>query len=83
MSQSAITLSFPEEDIALLSLDMPGKGANILSVPLLEEFGARLDEVEQRDGVAGLIIASGPRSNAQRRQIRDAGPSGIAQVASR
>ena len=39
-----IKLSFPESDIALLTLDMPGKGANVLSRSVLEE----LDRSEER-----------------------------------
>jgi len=34
----AITLTFPEPDIALLTLDLPGKGANVLSRPFLAEL---------------------------------------------
>jgi len=58
MAASAIQLSFPAEDIALLSLDTPGKSANILSKAMLEEFDEKLSEVEQKSGVAGLIITS-------------------------
>ena len=32
---AAITLSFPEPDIALLTFDMPDKGANVLSQAVL------------------------------------------------
>jgi len=59
MAASAITLSFPEEDVALISLDTPGKGANILSAAMLDELDATLIEVEQKAGLAGLVIASG------------------------
>lgn len=57
-SNSTISLSYPETDIALLTLDMPGKGANILSRPVLQELSEVLDEVEQRDDLAGLIVIS-------------------------
>ena len=56
---ATIKLSFPEKDIAALTLDMPGKGANILSRPVLEELSAHLDELVGRSDVAGLIIRSG------------------------
>src|SRR5690606_13005804 len=52
-------LSFPEADIAQLTLDMPGKGANILSRAVLEELSGILDQVEGRSDLAGLVIASG------------------------
>lgn len=58
MSQ-VIKLSFPEPDVALLTLDDPTKGANILGRPVMEEFSARLDELESRKDLAGLVIMSG------------------------
>jgi len=51
-------LSFPESDIALLTFDAPGKGANILSSAVLDELSAHLDVVEKRDDLAGLIFIS-------------------------
>ena len=53
------SLSFPESDIALLTLDMPDKGANILSTSVLDELSAQLDELESRTDLAGLVIISG------------------------
>lgn len=53
-----ITLSTPEADIAVLTFDTPGKGANVLSQPVLEELDAHLNELEQRKDLAGLIIRS-------------------------
>lgn len=55
----ALTLSFPEPDIALITFDLPGKGANILSVAVLQELGAILDELGKRKDLAGLVIRSG------------------------
>src|SRR6476620_763822 len=55
----ALTLSFPESDIALITFDLPGKGANILSLTVLQELAAILDEVEKRKDLAGLVIKSG------------------------
>ncbi|HEV3418454.1 MAG TPA: 3-hydroxyacyl-CoA dehydrogenase NAD-binding domain-containing protein [Pirellulales bacterium] len=54
-----IQLSFPEPDIAQLTLDDPSKGANVLSTPVLAEFAAHLDQLERRPGLAGLVIRSG------------------------
>src|SRR6187401_1914173 len=56
---SALTLSFPETDIGLITFDLPGKGANILSLAVLQELAAILDELEKRKGLAGLVIKSG------------------------
>ncbi len=59
MSQPhTITLSMPERDIAMLTFDMRGKGANILSRSVLDELAAHLDELEQRDDLDGLILCS-------------------------
>lgn len=53
-----IKLSFPEPDIALLALDMPGKGANILSRATLDELSTHLDVLETRTDISGLVIIS-------------------------
>lgn len=57
--QETITLSFPEPDIAQLTLDTPGKGANVLSSSVLEELDRHLDALQTRNDVAGLMIVSG------------------------
>ena len=51
-------LSFPEPDIALLTLDMPEKGANVLSSSVLDELARHLDELEKRTDIRGLIFIS-------------------------
>ena len=56
---AALTLSWPEPDIALLTFDLVGKGANILSQSVLHELAAHLDTIEKRTAVAGVIIISG------------------------
>ena len=56
---SAFTLSHPQADIAVLTLDLPDKGANVLNRAILEEFAAHLDSLTDRDDLAGLVIASG------------------------
>jgi len=59
-SQSrTITLSTPQPDIAVLTLDMPGKGANVLSRSVLDELAEHLDALEKRSDLAGLVIISG------------------------
>ena len=59
MPDATIRLSFPEPDIAALSFDLPGKGANILSQSVLEELDAHLTELEKRDDLVGLVLRSG------------------------
>lgn len=59
MAAATITLSFPDDDIAALTLDMPDKGANILSQSVLQELDDHLTVLEKRDDLAGLIIRSG------------------------
>jgi 3-hydroxyacyl-CoA dehydrogenase/enoyl-CoA hydratase/3-hydroxybutyryl-CoA epimerase/3-hydroxyacyl-CoA dehydrogenase/enoyl-CoA hydratase/3-hydroxybutyryl-CoA epimerase/enoyl-CoA isomerase len=48
----------PQPDIALLQLDMPGKGANILSSSVLEELERHLDQLQRREDLAGLVLIS-------------------------
>ncbi|MGE0758358.1 MAG: 3-hydroxyacyl-CoA dehydrogenase NAD-binding domain-containing protein [Pirellulaceae bacterium] len=49
----------PEPDIAMLTFDMPGKGANVLSREVLRELASHLDELEQQRDLVGLILRSG------------------------
>lgn len=58
-NQPAIQLSFPEPDIALLTLDDPKKGANVLSSHVLDELSAQLNVLESRNDLSGLVIRSG------------------------
>lgn len=53
-----IQLSMPEPDIALLTLDAPDKGANVLSQSVLAELDAHLSALEKWKDLAGLIIRS-------------------------
>ena len=57
-SESTMNLSFPESDIAVITLDMPGKSANILSKPVLDELDTTLNEIESRRDLAGLVLIS-------------------------
>jgi 3-hydroxyacyl-CoA dehydrogenase/enoyl-CoA hydratase/3-hydroxybutyryl-CoA epimerase/3-hydroxyacyl-CoA dehydrogenase/enoyl-CoA hydratase/3-hydroxybutyryl-CoA epimerase/enoyl-CoA isomerase len=58
MSQT-ITREFSHSDIAVLTIDTPGKGANVLSASTLEELETHLRELADRPDVAGLILRSG------------------------
>src|SRR5262245_52518288 len=55
----SLTLTFPEPDIALITFDLPGKGANIFSQSVLQELAALLDQLQSRTNLAGLVIKSG------------------------
>jgi 3-hydroxyacyl-CoA dehydrogenase/enoyl-CoA hydratase/carnithine racemase len=57
--ERAFTLSWPEPDIALLTLDFPGKGANVLSRSVLAELQEQLSALRERTDAAGLVIKSG------------------------
>jgi 3-hydroxyacyl-CoA dehydrogenase/enoyl-CoA hydratase/carnithine racemase len=57
-SPASLTVSFPRNDIAVLTFDLPGKSANILSASVLSELSAHLDALQKREGLAGLIIIS-------------------------
>ncbi|MEO0531188.1 MAG: 3-hydroxyacyl-CoA dehydrogenase NAD-binding domain-containing protein [Planctomycetota bacterium] len=48
----------PAGQIALVTLDLPGKSANLLSSGMLDEIEARIDEVDAASNVAGLILTS-------------------------
>jgi 3-hydroxyacyl-CoA dehydrogenase/enoyl-CoA hydratase/3-hydroxybutyryl-CoA epimerase/3-hydroxyacyl-CoA dehydrogenase/enoyl-CoA hydratase/3-hydroxybutyryl-CoA epimerase/enoyl-CoA isomerase len=54
----SIKLTFPEPDLAVLTLDAPDKGANILSRGVLDELGHLFDQLLPRQDLAGLIICS-------------------------
>ena len=56
---ATLTLSNIESDVVLLTFDTPDKGANVLSASVLDELAGHLNELEGRDDLAGLVIASG------------------------
>src|SRR5262245_38179480 len=56
---TALSLSFPQPDIGLITFDLPGKGANILSRSVLDELAGLLDQIEKRKDLAGLVVKSG------------------------
>ena len=47
-----------EEDIAILSLDMAGKSANVLSMAMIEALDAALASLEARGDVSAFILRS-------------------------
>jgi 3-hydroxyacyl-CoA dehydrogenase/enoyl-CoA hydratase/carnithine racemase len=55
---TTLSLSFPETDVALLTLDDPESSANVLSRHVLEALEGHLDELDKRKDLAGLVICS-------------------------
>jgi 3-hydroxyacyl-CoA dehydrogenase/enoyl-CoA hydratase/carnithine racemase len=60
---SILSLDFPADDVAVITLDDPNKSVNILSRKTLADFAKLLDEVEARKGIAGLVIRSAKPGN--------------------
>jgi 3-hydroxyacyl-CoA dehydrogenase/enoyl-CoA hydratase/carnithine racemase len=58
-ARSLLTLSFAEPDIAVLTLDDPNSSANVLSRDVLDAIEKHLDELDRRNGLAGLVFRSG------------------------
>ena len=54
-----VSLTFDGDEIAILTLDDPHKGANVLSSSVLAEIERHLNALEKRSELAGLIIRSG------------------------
>lgn len=59
MTAASLALAFPAADIALITFDTPGKGANILSSSVLEELRQILDGLRDRKDLKGLVLLSG------------------------
>ena len=55
---SILTLEFPEDDIAVITINDPSKGANVLSRSVLDELEVHLDALEKRGKLAGLVFRS-------------------------
>ena len=53
-----LSLDFPAEDIAVLSINDPAKGANVLLRSVLHAFEQKLVALSKRPGLAGLVIRS-------------------------
>jgi 3-hydroxyacyl-CoA dehydrogenase/enoyl-CoA hydratase/3-hydroxybutyryl-CoA epimerase/3-hydroxyacyl-CoA dehydrogenase/enoyl-CoA hydratase/3-hydroxybutyryl-CoA epimerase/enoyl-CoA isomerase len=53
-----LSLEFPQPDVAVLAINDPNKGANVLSRSVLAELEQHLDALAARKGVAGLVFRS-------------------------
>lgn len=58
MADQVLKLSWPQPDIAVLTFDEPGKGANIFSQSVLAELEAQLEALAGRKDLAGLVFRS-------------------------
>jgi 3-hydroxyacyl-CoA dehydrogenase / enoyl-CoA hydratase / 3-hydroxybutyryl-CoA epimerase / enoyl-CoA isomerase len=58
MAATTLTLSYPEQDIAVLTFDDPQSSANVLSRHVLDALQRHLDELDRRQNLAGLVIRS-------------------------
>ncbi|TWU30044.1 3-hydroxyacyl-CoA dehydrogenase NAD-binding domain-containing protein [Bythopirellula polymerisocia] len=56
--QSILSLDFPADDVAVITINDPTKKVNILAQGVLANFSLLLDELEARGGLAGLVIQS-------------------------
>lgn len=57
-ASTTLSLTFPEPDIAVLTLDDPESSANVLSRHVLDALESSLDDLDRRSELAGLIIRS-------------------------
>ncbi len=57
-AEAVTKLDWTDDQIAVLTLDQPGRSANILSASVLTEFESRLDEIDAKGNARGLIIIS-------------------------
>jgi 3-hydroxyacyl-CoA dehydrogenase/enoyl-CoA hydratase/3-hydroxybutyryl-CoA epimerase/3-hydroxyacyl-CoA dehydrogenase/enoyl-CoA hydratase/3-hydroxybutyryl-CoA epimerase/enoyl-CoA isomerase len=58
MASTTLSLSYPEDDIALLTLDDPESSANVLSRHVLAALERHLDDLDRRQNLGGLVISS-------------------------
>src|SRR6185369_9248920 len=56
---TTLSLSYPETDIAVITIGDAQTSANILSRHVLDELEQLLNELDKRKGLAGLVIRSG------------------------
>lgn len=55
---TTLSISFPEADVALLTIDDPQSGANVLSRHVLDALEKHLNDLDKQNGLAGLVICS-------------------------
>ncbi|MCA9231804.1 MAG: enoyl-CoA hydratase/isomerase family protein [Planctomycetales bacterium] len=63
MPDSILSLAFPVEDIAVLTISDPNKSVNVLSKHVLDDFERVFDQLADRKDLAGLILYSDKPGN--------------------
>ena len=58
-NKPAVTVSQIQPDIALITMDLPDSGANILNDQLFQELDVAMASLMERDDLAGVILFSG------------------------
>ncbi|HVT27345.1 MAG TPA: enoyl-CoA hydratase-related protein, partial [Lacipirellulaceae bacterium] len=58
-ARNLLSLSYPENDIAVLTIGDSQSSANVLSRPVLDAVERSLNELDSRKDLAGLVIRSG------------------------
>ncbi|MEL7500399.1 MAG: 3-hydroxyacyl-CoA dehydrogenase NAD-binding domain-containing protein [Planctomycetota bacterium] len=61
-TSTAISVSMPADDIALITMDLPETGANVLNHQLFSELDQTMEELARNRSLAGVILFSAKRS---------------------
>lgn len=56
---AAITLTYPQPQVALLTFDLPGKSANVLGAAVMAELAAHLQTLRNTADLQAVILTSG------------------------
>ena len=56
---SALRLHVPDDGLATLTFDLPGKKVNVFTLQVLEEFESLVQEVSSRSDIRVLVLVSG------------------------
>jgi 3-hydroxyacyl-CoA dehydrogenase/enoyl-CoA hydratase/carnithine racemase len=56
--EKIVNVSFPRQDIAVLTLDAPGSAANILDKQLFAELDSAMNELVERKDLNGVVLVS-------------------------
>ena len=54
----AVEITYPRSDVALITMDMHGSGANILNEQLFRELDEAMAQLSERDDLKGVILFS-------------------------
>lgn len=60
---SAFTLEKRDDGIAILTMDVPGESMNTLKADFSDEISILLDDIENDNGIKGVVVASGKKDS--------------------